>query len=260
MKRENIDKIAQTPEDKILLAKLWDKIYTGIQRDIPANTCFLSPREQEMAQYLFGDQPGLFFWGGSEDATRKMLVYLPEYMDPACLYDAPPFVCLRAHFYAGDNPNHRDFLGALMGAGIARETVGDIYVATGSCDFLVTEEIAPYLLQSFESAGRTKIRLEEIPAKELHIPEPEIQEIKDTLASVRLDSVISAGFRISRSAAADFIIAGKATLNGLTCEKPDKAVESDAVISVRTRGKIKLINIGQPTKKGRIPVIIHRYL
>ena len=72
--------------------------------------------------------------------------------------------------------------------------------------------------------------------------------------------VISAGFRISRSAAADFIIAGKATLNGLTCEKPDKAVENDAVISVRTRGKIKLINIGQPTKKGRIPVIIHRYL
>ncbi len=260
MKRENIDKIAQTPEDKILLARLWDKIYTAIQRDIPANTCFLSPREQEMAQYLFGDHPGLCFWGGSEDATRKMLVYLPEYMDKEMLSEAPPFVCLRARFYAGDNPNHRDFLGALMGAGIARETVGDIYVAASSCDFLVTEEIAPYLLQNFESAGRAKLRIEQIAAKDLHIPEPEVQEIRDTLASIRLDSVISAGFRISRGAAADFITAGKATLNSLACEKPDKAVENDAVISVRTQGKIKLISIGQPTKKGRIPVIIHRYL
>ena len=147
-----------------------------------------------------------------------------------------------------------------MGAGIARETVGDIYVADGSCDFLVTEEITPYLLQNFESAGRTKLRLTQIPVADLHIPEPEIQEIRDTLASIRLDSVVSAGFRISRGAATDFIAAGKAVLNGLACEKPDKAVEENAVISVRTQGKIKLVSIGQPTKKGRIPVIIHRYL
>ena len=260
MKRENIDKIAQTPEDKILLARLWDKIYTAIQRDIPANTCFLSPREQELAQYLFGNQQGLTFFGGCERATRKMLVYLPEYMDENTLYDAPPMVCLRARFYAGDSLSHRDFLGALLGAGIARETVGDIYVAQGSCDFFVTEEIAPYLLQSFDSAGRAKLKLEQIPVTNVCIPEPEIQEIKDTLASLRLDSVSSAGFRISRSAAADFIIAGKAVLNGLTCEKPDKSVEQDAVISVRTKGKIKLVYIGPPTKKGRIPVIIHRYL
>lgn len=260
MKRENIDKIAQTPEDKILLARLWDKIHTAIQRDIPANTCFLYPREQEMAQYLFGSQEGLYFWGGSEDATRKMLVYLPEYMDKESLYAQPPFVCLRASFYAGDSLSHRDFLGALMGAGIARETVGDIYVADSSCDFLVTEEIAPYLLQNFESAGRSKLRLEQISAEDLLIPEPEIQEIRDTLASVRLDSVISSGFRMSRGAAADYITAGKAMLNGLSCEKPDKAVEAGAVISVRTQGKIKLMTIGLPTKKGRIPVIIHRYL
>ena len=78
MDRSNIEKIAKTPEDKLLLAKVWDKITAGMRRDIPSNTCFLSPRELEMTRYLFGDQPGLYIFGGYEDAERKMLVYLPE--------------------------------------------------------------------------------------------------------------------------------------------------------------------------------------
>jgi RNA-binding protein YlmH len=147
-----------------------------------------------------------------------------------------------------------------MGAGIGRETVGDICVATGSCDFFVAKQIAPYLLQNLESVGRTKIKLKEVPLKEAYIPQPEVQEIRDTLASLRLDSVISAGFRISRSSAADYICAGKAVLNGLPCEKPDKAVEEGAVLSVRTLGKIRLKTVGGQTKKGRISVIIERYL
>ena len=57
--RNNIEKIAHTPEDRMLLAKVWDKIQAGLRRDIPASTCFLSPRELEMTRYLFGDLPGL---------------------------------------------------------------------------------------------------------------------------------------------------------------------------------------------------------
>ena len=74
-----------------------------------------------------------------------------------------PLVCLRATFWDGDTPTHRDFLGALMGAGIARETVGDICVGKGFCDFFVTSDIAPYILQNFLSAGRTHLHLEKIP-------------------------------------------------------------------------------------------------
>ena len=260
MDRSNIEKIAQTEEDKILLARLWDKVNAGIRKNIPASTCFLSPREQEMAQYLFGSFPGLYAFGGYEDATRKMLVYLPEYLTEESLWEEAGLCCLRATFYEGDSLSHRDFLGALMGAGIGRETVGDICVASGSCDFFVTKEIAPYLLQNLESAGRTKLKLKEIPLEDAYIPQPEVQEIKDTLASLRLDSVISAGFRISRGSAGEYIAAGKATLNGLPCEKPDKPVEEGAVLSVRTLGKICLKTVGGQTKKGRISVIIERYL
>ena len=77
MDRSNIEKIAQTEEDKILLARLWDKISAGIRKNIPVSTCFLAPREQELTRYLFGNLPGLYAFGGYEDATRKLLVYLP---------------------------------------------------------------------------------------------------------------------------------------------------------------------------------------
>ena len=261
MDRSNIEKIAQSSEDRVLLAKLWDKIHAGIRRCIMASTCFLSPREQEMARYLFGVEPGLTFFGGYEDAERKMLVYLPEYLDSESLYDEDsPMVCLRATFFEEDALTHRDFLGALMGAGIAREAVGDICVGKGYCDFFVTAEIAPYVEQSFFSAGRTKLHLTKIPLRDAHIPEPEVKEIKDTVASLRLDSVISSGFRIGRSLAAQYISAGKAALDGLPCEKPDKTVSEGMKISVRGLGKIKLVSVGGKTKKDRISVIIHRYV
>ncbi len=259
--RGNIEKIAQNSEDRMLLAKLWDKIQAGIRRNIPASTCFLSPREQEMARYLFGTEPGLIFFGGTEEAERRMLCYLPEYLEETSLFEEEsPIVCLRAQFYEGDSPTHRDFLGALMGAGISRETVGDIYVSKGSCDFFVTKEIAPYLLQNFTSAGRVKVRLSPVSLLEAQIPQPEIKQIRDTLASLRLDSVISAGFRIGRSLATQYVSAGKAAIDGLPCEKPDKQVSEGAKISVRGLGKIKLQSVNGQTKKGRISVVIDRYV
>lgn len=261
MDRNNIEKIAHTPEDRLLLAKLWDKINAGMRKNIPSSTCFLSPRELEMAKFLFGEPEGLYAFGGYDDAERKMLVYLPEYLEDSALFDEDsPVVCLRAVFYQGDSPSHRDFLGALMGAGIGRETVGDICVDKGSCDFFVTAEIAPYILQNFTSAGRTKLHLEQIPLTEATIPEPEVKEIKDTLASLRLDSVISSGFRIGRSLAAQYISAGKAAIDGLPCEKPDKMVAEGTKISVRGLGKIKLSSVNGRTKKDRISVVIHRYV
>ena len=261
MDRSNIDKIAQNAEDRVLLAKLWDKITAGMRKNIPANTCFLSPREQEMANYLFGCTEGLHFFGGYPDAERKMLVHLPDYLEESALYEEDsPCICLRATFFQGDSPSHRDFLGALMGAGVARETVGDICVGEGSCDFFVTAEIAPYLLQNFTSAGRIKLHLERIPLTDACIPEPEVKEIKDTLASLRLDSVISSGFRIGRSLAAQYVTSGKAAMDGLPCEKPDKPVSEGTKISVRGLGKIKLVKVNGKTKKDRISVVIHRYV
>ena len=249
MDRKNIDKIAQTPEDRVLLARLWDKITAGMQKNILACSGFLSPREQEMAQFLFGNADGLQFWGGFDDAQRKCLVFLPDY-----LWDMPenePIVCLRAVFYKDDHPSHRDFLGALMGFGIDRSCVGDICVGDGYCDFFVLSEIAPHLLRDFESAGRTKVKLSTLPLWEFSPPEEKTESFYDTLPSLRLDAVIAAGFRISRSRAGEYIAAGRASIDGLPCEKPDKAVDEGSTVSVRGLGKMKLAAIRGKTKKDR---------
>ena len=218
-----------------------------------------------LVKYEFSDVVAkgsvIVVYGGYEDAERRMLIFLPDYLEADSLYDEDsPLVCLRATFFEEDSLSHRDFLGALMGAGIARETVGDICVGKGCCDFFVTAEIAPYILQNFLSAGRTRIHLSAVPLQDAQIPEPEVKEIKDTVASLRLDSIVSSGFRIGRSLAAQYICAGKAAIDGLPCEKPDKTVAEGMKISIRGLGKIKLQAVNGRTKKDRISVLIHRYV
>lgn len=214
-----------------------------------------------MARYLFGNEPGLFYFGGYPDAERKMLCYLPDYLDEDNLYeDDSPVVCLRATFYDGDCPSHRDFLGGLMGCGVERDVLGDILVSKGSCDFFVTAQIAGYIQQNFLSAGRAKLHIDKFPLSQVQTIVPEFTEIKDTLASLRLDSVVSTGFRIGRSLASQYIVAGKAAIDGLPCEKPDKLINEGMKISVRGLGKIKVHSVSGQTKKGRIWVVIHRYV
>lgn len=245
----------------MLLAKLWDRIQSGMRKNIPAATCFLTPRELEMSRYLFGGSEELYPFGGYSDAERQMLVYWPTYLEESQLYDEDsPVVCLRAEFYHSECPSHRDFLGALMGLGIGRETVGDICVGKEYCDFFVTREIAPFIQQNFTNAGRTHLNIRAIPLTQTQIPQPEVQQIRDTLASLRLDSVIAAGFRIGRSQAAQYVTQGKAAIDGLPCEKPDKAVAEGAKISLRGLGKIRLAAIHGKTKKDRFSVTIYRYV
>lgn len=245
----------------MLLAKLWDKIDAGMRKNIPASTCFLSPRELELARFLFGQPEGLHEFGGYEDAERKMLIYLPEYLDESALREPDsPITCLHARFFQGDSPSHRDFLGALIGAGVSRENIGDICVGNENCDFFVSSQIAPFLLSEFRQAGRTHIQLEVTALDQVQVTEAKVKEIKNTLASMRLDSVICSGFRIGRSLASQYVSAGKVAINGLPTEKPDKIVPEGAKISVRGLGKIKLAKINGTTRSGRTSVVIYKYI
>ena len=121
MDRNNIEKIARTPEDRLLLAKLWDKINTGIRKNIPANTCFLSPRELEMTRYLFGDLPGLHAFGGYNDAERKMLIYLPDYLNYGVVFAKIRYIKFAPslfHLLGSDHVAHRADVGAEEGGDV----------------------------------------------------------------------------------------------------------------------------------------------
>ena len=259
-KRERIARIAADRDEEMLLARVYDKLTAAESRNIPAATCFLSSREQMLTKQLL-PQMALHFYGGGEHAERAVAVWLPDYLEDSWLSSNDgPIACVRAEYRADKPLSHRDFLGSLMGSGIKRETVGDIFVGEEQTDFLVTREILPYVLQNLESAGRTKLRLRELPLSELETPAAKTKEIRDTVSSLRLDAIVGSGFSLSRGKAAEAIETGRAELNYALCQKPDKAVCEGDVISVRGLGKIRLTQVGGNTKKGRIAIIIERFI
>mgnify|MGYP000580363739 CR=1 FL=1 len=263
-KGQLLRKITSDEADRLTLARVLDQLERSRSRNIPASTNFLTPQEQSLARVLLDHcgTDGASFAGGYADAERRILLFLPDYLDPA-LYaqdEDYPLCAVRCTYRPEDRPTHRDFLGSLMGAGIKRETVGDIYVSEGSCDFLVTREILPYLLQNFLSAGRTKLHVEQLPIDQIRVPEQKVKAVRDTVSSLRLDGVVSSGFSISRGKAADYIAAGKCELNYAPCMKGDKQAAEGDVITIRGLGKIRLETIGGSTKKGRISIEITRFL
>ena len=146
-----------------------------------------------------------------------------------------------------------------MGIGIKRETIGDIFVAEGSCDFFVTREILPYILDNFFSAGRTKLHVEEIPQSAVQLPEINIKQISTTVSSLRLDSIAGSGFGLARGKTVELIASGRVSVNDLPCIKPDRLLQEGDKISARGFGKLLLSHVGGKTKKDRISIIIERY-
>lgn len=259
-RREQIARLAQTKQDEILLSRVCERICGAAARGIPASSCFLSKREQMLVTELLRGEEFLFF-GGPALAEREVCCHLPEYLDESWLTgEDSPIAAVRATFFTGDTLTHRDFLGALMACGIKRETIGDIYVSQGSCDFLVTREVLPYLLQNLTAAGRTRLHVCQLPLAQIEVPEQACKTLRDTVSSLRLDSIAASGFCISRGKAADYIAAGKCEWNHLPCTRPDQKLAQGDLVSIRGLGKIRLELVGGSTKKGRTCITITRFL
>lgn len=258
-KQKQIAMVAENEEDRILFARIYDRLTGAEQKNIPGVTCFLSPREQVLTRRMLPHMQ-LHFFGGSLEAERTMACWLPEYLDETWFFDEDgPAAAIRATFYERDTLTHRDFLGSLMGSGIKRETVGDIYVGKGTCDFLVTREILPYVLDNLISTGRTKLHLEQISLEELNTHKAAVKEYRDTVSSLRLDAIVGSGFRMARGKAAALIATGKVSLNDLPCVKPDKLLSEGDKVSARGFGKLVLLQVGGKTKKDRISIILEQY-
>lgn len=259
-KQRCIAAAAETEEDHLLLAHIYDKLTRAAERDIFTCTGFLSPREQVLTRRLLPHLP-LIFFGGCEGAERCMACYLPEYMTEEYLSSPEgPVAAVRAGYYEKDVLTHRDFLGSLMGLGIKRETVGDIYVSPGRCDFFAAQKVLPYLLENFSSAGRTKLHVTHVALSEVQRPAAKTREIRDTVPSLRLDCLIGAAFSMARGPAAQLIAAGRVAVNDLVCLKGDRQLRQGDHISVRGFGKAQLSVIGGTTKKGRISVVMERWI
>ena len=246
-RKKQIAALTDDEGERLLLAQACERLTRAEQRGISAATVFLTPREQALLRQLL---PQCRFWGGTPDAERAV----DDYRENG------PVACLRAAFFEENAVGHRDMLGALMGCGIRREAVGDLCLQPRQCDLFVTAELAPYLLDNLTSAGRAHLTLTRIAPSQADRPPQALQELRVTVSSPRLDSVISAAFHLSRGSAADAVAAGRVNLNDLTCLKPDRAVQENDTVSVRGLGKLRVLALGGLTKKGRLALTLGKYL
>ena len=259
-----LDKTAASAEDRVTLARVLDKWEQAERRNIPACTDFLSPVQRTAAEDLLrqaGARPnGYLADGGYEGAERQVLLFLPDWLTPESGAGELLLRYLRASFRPEEKLTHRDILGSLMGLGLVREKIGDLLVCEDGCDIIVLDSVAEFLLQSWSTAGRARLTVTEIGPENLHIPQVQRQELRDTVATLRLDAVASTGFRLSRGKAAALIESGKVQVNWRECTKPDKLLSAGDTVTARGFGKFQLTQVGAPTKKGRIPIVVERYV
>ena len=252
-------------ENERFRALVCDKIRRTENAYMLTRTNFLNLAERSLAAAICkenGAKP--FFWGGFPDAERTILFLLPDYMEADENFPAEednPLCLLHCKTPAGAKVlTHRDYLGSLLSLGIEREIIGDILVRENGADIIILESIADYLLANYEKAGHVPLKCEIQPIDKLVPPEQKTLTVRESVASVRLDSIISAVFGFSRTTACEHIAKGLVFVNDTQTEKPDAKLNIGDKIVVRGFGKAYFKEIGGTTRKGRLSVLFEKYI
>ena len=156
--------------------------------------------------------------------------------------------------------SHRDYLGSVMALGLKRNVIGDIIVCEDGADISVSKAVAKYLLSELKQIGRVNVRTEILDIEEIRTSEIKTVPMNFTVASLRLDNIISSAFKISRGKAQEEIRKGMAAVNGADCTKTDYMVKLDDKVSLRHYGKVMMSEIGGTNKKDRIHVIVEKFI
>ena len=261
-KSKLLDRAGAAGADRVLLARVLDKLEQSQSRNIPVCTGFLSPQEQRMALDLLraagAGTEVCALLGGYEGAERKLMLFLPDWLSPSEAESQSPLRWLRAEFRPEYALTHRDILGSLMGLGVVREKIGDLLVGPESCDLPVLDSVAAFLLQNWDMAGRASLAVLEIQPSEVRLPEVRCREIRDTVQTLRLDALAATGFQMSRAKAAALIEGGKVQVNWRDCVKPDRLLAEGDVVTARGFGKFEVAAVGGVSRMGRTSVVVRR--
>lgn len=225
-------------------------------------TSFLGLSEQQVYYEISGQlsYAGCGMDGGSPLCERKMIRFGNE---ENLGYTAPyPIVCLRIeplNLKFAENLTHRDFLGAIMNLGIERDTVGDIFVQDKEACLFCQESIAPYLTEHLVKVRRTRVKclVSEIPEQ---LTKPSLESVSLSVASPRIDGVISKLYNMARSQSQELFRTGKIFINGRMTENGSYILKADDSVTVRGHGRFIYAGTQGETRKGkqRITVEIYR--
>ena len=226
---------------------------------VPCFTRFLEvsmERDAHAAANEAGVQ--LALWGGYDSAERCIAAfYADEPPEPGDY----PLACLELNWnpkYA--EPGHRDLLGAVMGLGLERDAVGDIALGEreGTAYLFAHRDVEAYIIGNLDSAGRAKLKLrraEDSP----RLKAPEGISLRVTVSSFRLDAVLAAGLKLSRSEAQRLIESGQVKRNHVEILRGDAHLEEGDLLSVRGHGRMRVEGFEGLTRKGRQAVRLFRY-
>lgn len=195
--------------------------------------------------------PVLF--GGFEDAERKMVAFVSDFEEPLF-----PISVIKVTSPRLKNLSHRDFLGSILGLGIKREKCGDIIITEDECYVFLHSDVSSFVVNSLTKVGREGVKVQEVSLSEIVLPQRNFEPVTGTVASLRLDAVVSLFIGKGRGACCEFISAGLVFVNGVCALKNDMHLADGDVISVRGRGKA-ILQTGGRSKKDRLFITLNKY-
>lgn len=266
-KRDLLEK--SNDEEKILLSNVLDKIELAKTKNKIVSTNFLDEHEQKIVEDLLNKLKvkNYIFYGGIDNSERKIIIIYPEKLANIFEEKIPNkeqyinLIRIRLPKQLYGKYTHRDYLGGIMKTGIVREKVGDIIVYDEGADILVIPEITKYLqynLPELTRFSKAQIELEDLA--NIKDKEEKFQELEIIVPSMRLDSIVSELARVSRSKGAEIIRQERVFVNFIEEVRVSKEVKVEDIITIRGKGRFKIIEIPRKTKTDRIVIKFQKYV
>lgn len=248
-------------DERAFVDKAWDWINRVATRHAVKRTDFLDPRQGAIIMSLANKADvNMRLDGGYRDAERQRAVIVPDFLEPEHEDEGIRVLSITSADNRFSSLIHGDFLGAILGLGVKRDKIGDIHVLEQACHILVAEEISDYFSMNLNQVHRVSVSTELLPLTALRTAEAPLEEMSLSVASLRLDGIVSDVWRLSRAKVLVPIKAGRCRLNWKVEEDPSKALKDGDVVSLQGFGRFKVLEVEGMTKKGRMRVKIGKYV
>ncbi len=246
---------------KALLARANDTLELCEKQYAPKAFGFLSPADTEIIRKAFtnkslGEGISFRFFGGYSEAERMLFLVYPDYAESTIEREFITLIEITGRDIS--RLKHRDFLGSLLGLGLRREKIGDILCLGDRCLVFVLSDIADYIVTNLSMVERCGVKVRVCDFGDAEIPEREYDEIRTTVASLRLDSVIGAALKTSRTAAVAVIREKRVMVNWQERSDPSEKLLPGDVFSVRGAGRFRLTEEVARTRKDRLGICIQK--
>lgn len=243
-------------EERYLSAHIADLQRLSVRSGVPRFSAFLNEREAVVAENSVKGRP--CFYGGYDGAARVICGFVEDtYAEELAASDCFPIIPLTFTYRQRDKLSHRDFLGAILSLQIKRELVGDILTAEGYAVVFV-HETAAELVSALDKIGKVGVSCQK--GITMPIPQQQTKRIETTVSSLRLDCIVSAAVNISRDRSASLIKSGMVNADFSPCLNVSAEVKENTVISVRGSGRFRLSEISGESRKGRLRIVIEKYI